>query len=105
MYSDSDCFFSRPINLQDYIKDNKPEILYTSWDLVGDAIVWKEPTENFFGEPVEFEMMRRNNQIYHRSTLVALSEYKDNIEKIVLGSYRWSEFNVISTFAYKFENL
>lgn len=103
MFSDSDCFFDHQINLQDYIVDDKPEILYTSWQDVGDAIVWKQPTEEFFGEPVEWEMMRRNNQIYHRSTLVALSEYKNDIEKIVMSSHRFSEFNVISTYAYKFE--
>lgn len=103
MFSDSDCLFDHKINLQDYIKDDKPEILYTSWQDVGDAIVWKQPTELFFGEPVEWEMMRRNNQIYHRSTLVAISEYKKDIESIIIGSHRWSEFNVMSSYAYKFE--
>lgn len=103
MFSDSDCIFTYPINLQDFIVNDKPEILYTAWEDVGDAIVWKEPVELFMKEPVEWEMMRRNCLIYHRSTLVAISEYAPDLEKIIMSSKRWSEFNAMSAFAYKYE--
>jgi len=104
MFSDSDCFFTYPVNLQDVIKDDKPEILYTAWDKVGDAICWRKPTEAFIKEPVSHERMRRNQMCFHRSTLVAISEYEPNIEKIIMGSERWSEFNALAAFAFKYEH-
>jgi hypothetical protein len=103
MFSDSDCIFDREINVDDYIADGKPEILYTDYSKVGDAICWKQPTEAFIKEPVQFEMMRRNCLIYHRSTLVAIEEYEPNLKHIILTSGRFSEFNAMSVFAYKFE--
>lgn len=103
MFSDSDCFFDHPINLQDCIKDDKPEILYTDWSLVGDAKCWREPTEKFLKEPVEWEMMRRNQMVFHRSTLVAISEYEPNIEEVIMGSEKFSEFNAMAAYAFKYE--
>lgn len=103
MFSDSDCFFDHPLNLQDCIKDDKPEILYTAWKDVADAIVWREPTEKFLKEPVEWETMRRNNQIYHRSTLIAISEFQPNVEEIIMSSAKFSEFNTMSSYAMKHE--
>jgi hypothetical protein len=103
MFSDSDCFFTYPINLQNYITDDKPEILYTDWSKVGDGIIWKEPTEAFMKEHVPYEMMRRNCLIYHRLTLVKISEYAPDIEKTIMSSHRFSEFNAMSAYAYKYE--
>lgn len=103
MFTDSDCFFDHPINLQDFIVDDKPEILYTSWDKVGDAVAWREPTEKFMQGPVEWEMMRRNNLIYHRDTLKSIAEYAPNLETTIMNSEKFSEFNCISSFAYKYE--
>jgi hypothetical protein len=104
LFSDSDCFFTYPINLQDHIKDDKPELLYTSWDKVGQAIIWKEPTERFMKGEVLWEGMRRNCLIYHRSTLVAISEYEPNLENMIMQSERWSEFNCMTYFAFTYEN-
>lgn len=103
MFSDSDCLFDHPIDLQEFIVDDKPEILYTSWDKVGDAIAWKEPTEKFMKEPVQWEFMRRNNCIYHRNTLIAISQYEPNLEHLIMGSGKWSEFNCFGAYAYKNE--
>lgn len=103
MFTDSDCFFDHPINLHDFIADNKPEILYTDWQKVGDAIAWKVPTEKIMGEPVAWEFMRRNCLIYHRETLVKINEWQPNLEKIIMGSERFSEFNLLGAWAYKNE--
>jgi len=103
MFSDSDCFFTYPVNIQDCIKDDKPEILYTSWQDVGDAIVWREPTEKFLREPVEWETMRRNQQVYHRSTLENIEKFEPSRERIIMGSSKFSEFNTMSSFCQKFE--
>lgn len=103
LFSDSDLIFDHPINLQDFIADGKPEILYTSYDKVGDAICWKEPTETFIKEPQEFEWMRRNALIYHRSTLEAIEKYEPNLEYIIMTSQRFSEYNAIGAYAWKYE--
>jgi hypothetical protein len=103
LFSDSDLIFDHPINLQDFIADGKPEILYTSYDKVGDAICWKEPTETFIKEPQEFEWMRRNALIYHRSTLVNIEKYEPNLEYIIMTSQRFSEYNAIGAYAWKYE--
>lgn len=103
MFSDSDLIYDHDINLQTFIETRKPEILYTSYDKVGDAKCWKEPTEAFIKDPQEYEFMRRNNLIYHRSTLEAIEQYEPNLEYIVMNSPRFSEFNAIGAFAWKFE--
>lgn len=103
MFSDSDLIYDHDINLQTFIETRKPEILYTSYDKVGDAKCWKEPTEAFIKDPQEYEFMRRNNLIYHRSTLEAIEQYEPNLEYIVMNSSRFSEFNAIGAFAWKFE--
>lgn len=103
MFSDSDCFFTYPINLQDYVADGKPEILYTDWSKVGDARVWKEPTEKFMKDVVPWEFMRRNQMCYHRSTLVSIAAYEPNLERIIMSSEKFSEFNCIGAYAFKFE--
>jgi hypothetical protein len=103
MFSDSDCIFTYPINLQDYIIDDKPEILYTNWDLVGDALAWRRPTEIFMGESVPYEFMRRNCLIYHRSTLLHIAGYSPDLENTIMKSEKWSEFNCFGAFAYKYE--
>lgn len=103
MFSDSDLIYDHDINLQSFIETRKPEILYTSYDKVGDAKCWKEPTEAFIKDPQEYEFMRRNNLIYHRSTLEAIEQYEPNLEYIVMNSQRFSEFNAIGAFAWKFE--
>lgn len=103
MYGDSDCIFTYPLDLQQFIKDDKPEILFTDWSKVGDAICWREPTEEFMKEPVPFEFMRRNCCIYHRSTLLAIHKYAPNLEHTIMHSDRFSEFNCMGAFAYKYE--
>lgn len=103
LFADSDCIFDHPINVQEFIVDDKPEILYTDYSRVGDAICWKEVTEAFIKEPMQYEMMRRNCLIYHRDTLVAIEKYEPNLEYIIMSSVRFSEFNAMSAYAWKYE--
>lgn len=103
MFSDSDCFFDHPIDLQKFIAGDKPEILYTDWGNVGEAKCWKEPTEKFMKDSVDWEFMRRNCLIYHRSTLEAISVFQPELEKMIMTSKAFSEFNCIGAFAYKYE--
>lgn len=101
LFADSDCIFDHKINLQDFIP--VPEILYTSYDQLPDAIIWQKPTEQLIGDPQPYEWMRRNCLIYHRSTLVNLNAWKPGLKKIVMESKRFSEFNLIGAYAWKFE--
>ncbi len=103
LFADSDCMWDHKINLQDFVASGKPEILYTDYNKLPDAIIWKEPTEKFIKEPVEFEFMRRNCLIYYRQTLVDISEYESNLENIIMSSDRFSEFNAIGAFIYKYK--
>jgi hypothetical protein len=99
LFADSDCFFDRPIDLATYLPT--PEILYTEWSKVGDAICWKGVTESLIECPYEF--MRRNCLIYHRDTLARLNEYFPDLELAIMASKSFSEFNLIGAYAYKFE--
>lgn len=101
MFSDSDVFFDHPINLQDYVYEGKPEILYTSWEKVDQAICWKAPTEKFMSEEVPFEFMRRLPLFYHRHTLVEIEKFQPDLENLIMSSERWSEFNCLGAWAYK----
>lgn len=103
LFSDSDCIFDHEINLQDFVKDEKPEILYTDYSKVGDAICWKEVTEAFIKEPQQFEWMRRNCLVYHRGTLERIAAYEPNLEYIIMSGNRFSEFNAIGAYAFKYE--
>lgn len=103
MFSDSDCFFDHPINVQELVKDGRPEILLTSWEKTGDAKVWREPTERFIKDIMPFEGMRRNTMIYHRSTLEAIAAYEPNLETVIMNSEKFSEFNCMTAYAYKYE--
>lgn len=103
MFTDSDCLWTYPVNVQGVIKDDKPEILYTGWEKVADAICWRKPTELFLGEKVPFEYMRRNQLTYHRETLLRIANFAPDLEKMIMESERFSEFNSIGSFAYKYE--
>ncbi len=104
MYSDSDAFCCSPINLQDLITDDKPEILFTDYQKLPDAIIWQKPTEAIIGSKIQWEYMRRLGLIYHRDTLVNLNNWQPNLESIIMRSERFSEFNLLGAFANKFEN-
>lgn len=103
LFSDSDLIFDHPINLQDFIADGKPEILYTDWAKVDQAICWKKPTETVMNEPVLWEFMRRNALIYHGETLVNINEWRPGLESLIMNSNSFSEFNLMGAYAFKYE--
>jgi glycosyltransferase involved in cell wall biosynthesis len=105
MYLDSDCIFHSPVNIEDLIKDGKPQILMTNYkELEGSP--WQKPTAEFLGKVPEFEFMRRHCFIYHRQTLANLEKwFKKDLKEYILSrpGGTFSEFNVIGFFAYLFE--
>jgi len=104
MFTDSDCFFTYPVDIRDAINNGKPEILYTSWDKVDQAITWKEPTERILGCPAKFEYMRRNQLCYHRDSLIHIGQWRPDLETLIMRSEKFSEFNLIGAYCNVFEN-
>lgn len=103
LYADSDCIFDKPTDLKTLIKDGKPEILYTHYSKVGDAICWKESTDRFMNEPQEYEFMRRLPLIYHRSTIETIYNLVPDLEHRIMTSEKWSEFNCLGAWAFRHE--
>ena len=101
MFVDSDCIFYKHINLQPLIINGTPEILYTHYSKVGDAICWKPCTERFMNDTVHYEYMRRLPLIYHRETLETIHTLEPNLESIVMNSGMFSEFNALGAWAHK----
>lgn len=103
LFSDSDNFFHKPLDLQSLLVDGKPEILYTDYKDVGDGIIWKDPTEKFIKKPVQYEFMRRLPLMYWRTTLIDISTFAPDLQKTILSSERFSEFNCMGAYAFNFE--
>ena len=100
LFSDSDVIFDHEVNVMDYVSNDTPQILYTHYDKVGPAIIWKQCTETFLNTKIEFEFMRRLQLIYHRETLVKISEMYQNLEYSLMNSGHFSEFNFIGAWAF-----
>lgn len=106
LFVDSDCIFKPNSDIRDYFHDNKPVILKQRYENVGDAICWKEPTEDLFQEYVPYEYMRRAPQLFLRETLINFNTHFPFIEDYVvnLPYRRFSEFNALGYFAEKMES-
>lgn len=98
MFVDSDCIFTQPLDLSTLL--NNPELLYTPYSMVGDAICWKKCTEKAVLQTVEFEFMRRNGLIYHRSTLENFEAFLGDLKEYVLSQKVFSEFNALGAYAW-----
>jgi hypothetical protein len=101
LFVDSDCLFYKPINIETLLNNGKPQILYTPYTKVGDAICWKECTDRFMNDSINFEYMRRLPLMYHRETLETIHNLEPNLESIIMNSGRFSEFNAIGAWAHK----
>ncbi len=102
VFADSDMVWDRKIDFNDLLVDGKPEILYTDYEKIEDAKIWQAPTSKFIGEEVQYEFMRRHN-VYHRSTFEAIAKFAPELEKTIMGSAMFSEFNAAGCYAYKYE--
>lgn len=103
LYADSDCIFDKHTDLRTLVKGGKPEILYTDYSKVGDALCWKECTDKWMNEPQQYEFMRRLPLVYHRSTIETIFNLVPDLERIIMTSGRWSEFNALGAWAFRHE--
>lgn len=97
LYVDSDVCFFTPTDLSEFFIDGKPYLMRTRYELVGDAICWKKPTEDILKFSLKYEYMRRIPIMFKHSTLVALSN-RVNIDKLSQRE-RLSEFNLLGAYA------
>lgn len=107
-FVDSDIVFTEPLHVDFFFRDGHPIILKTRYDgkRLGGAECWKDITEKALGYPVEFEYMRRNCLVYHRSTLELISRSYPALEKYVMKqpNRAFSEFNFMGAFVEKFHS-
>lgn len=105
LFTDSDFCFNKKIDLQDLLVDGKPQILYTPYEKVGNAICWQEPTEKIMGDKVDFEFMRRLPLVYHRTTLVNFEAwFPFKLKAYITSQKMFSEFNALGAYAWLHEN-
>ena len=105
LFVDSDCVFHTPFTPESYMRDGKPILLKTDYQLLGSSIVWQAITSDFVGWYVDYEYMRRLPWMYKRSSL-------QNFRKTYLKLYNhlygmedrsFSEFNVLGAYIDRFE--
>lgn len=97
LYVDSDVCFFTPTDLSEFFIHGKPYLMKTRYELVGDAICWKKPTEEIIGLRLEYEYMRRMPLLFARQTLKDLALRVDVNKLAELKSL--SEFNVVGAYA------
>jgi hypothetical protein len=83
-------------------------MIITPYGLVGDAIMWKAPTEACLQSRVEYEFMRRFPLTYHKSTLCDFGKWfeqtgRGKIENHIARQSIFSEFNAIGAYAFAYE--
>ncbi len=105
LFVDSDVIFKEGADVRDYLHDNKPIIGMDKYENVGGAICWKKPTEQVFGENIDYEYMRFSPQLFMRETLVDIAKYFPDLENYVMSQpYRqFSEFNFLGYYCWKME--
>lgn len=106
LYVDSDCVFKTAFSPESFMRDGKPILLKTKYELVGDGAIWKPITENFVGWAVEYEYMRRLPWMYKCSSLANFHHYFDDLEYTLksMVDRSFSEFNALGAYIDKFES-
>jgi hypothetical protein len=105
LYVDSDCVFTKKFDITDFMRHEKPLILKTRYELVGDAICWKPSTEVLTGLTLTHEYMRRLPLLYRRDTLINLHKQLPNLltDAQHIKGRNISEFNIIGAYAEAYE--
>jgi hypothetical protein len=107
VFWDSDVIACEPVDVSEWIKDGKPIIWKTKYELTQTP--WRPITEKAVGFDVEWEYMRRMPLTYLRSTLVDCQAFIEGVHKRPLRNYlssvphrAFSEFNAIGAYAEKY---
>lgn len=105
LFLDSDVFAVDDIYPDMFFKADKPIWLYSEWDVVGDAICWKQITDEIVGKTPPHEFMRRLPMLVKRDTLSQMADYLRAVHKKPLLQLfkdikHISEFNAMGTYAW-----
>jgi hypothetical protein len=118
----SDCFITKPLHPSLYFVDGKPLMLFNSYQhlLNGGANVkdWWEGTSAAMGFNVEYEFMRRLPLVYPARVLKGTRDHLEKIHEDPFDLYvystvpedgeqyhsKFSESNVIGSYAYYYDN-
>lgn len=111
LFIDSDTVFITETTPETFMRDNKIWLYKTPYlpDILGQAMCWKQRTEDALSFPVEYEYMRRFPLMYWTDTLKKVESYMlgmgKPLEKYILSQNGndFSEFNLIGAYAEKFE--
>ncbi len=111
LFLDSDSWFQMPSTPASFCDGGKPTVLFRDWNLVGNAICWKAPTERAIKSPVPSEFLARVHQLFRTETLWNLERWFLVAHGTTLLDYiqtlkNWndiSEFNLMSAFAWFYE--
>lgn len=103
LFLDSDCVFTRPVNVSkdpDLWEGERPILWFTPWKDVGDAQCWREPVREILGWDPEAETMRRHPMIFTNMT-IKRTVYHITLHRGIdlLERDRISEFNLMGNYA------
>jgi hypothetical protein len=98
LFVDSDCVFSRDVDLQTdpTINLGRPIVLYRSWEESGDGVCWKPRAELALGYPAKVETMCRYPFCFPRSVIQECWETL-GIER--MKGVELTDWNVLGNFA------
>lgn len=107
VFCDSDCCAHAEFTPEHYMKDGKPEILKTPFDVLGNSVPWRPATEAALGEPVEFELMRALRLMYRRETLAGFRAWMRHkhmmpLDAFIVRTTNFSEFCALGAWAHKY---
>lgn len=107
-FVDSDCFFYRPINIQEELfKDGKPILMATPYTDLPPSVPWQPVTEKALGFLPEFETMRRLPLLYKAEHLDRLRRHIAHVHGQSVNDYinsvsSFSEFNALGSYILKY---
>lgn len=109
MFIDSDTICYGDNTADDFFTNGKPDLFYSEWDEVGQALCWRAPTKAWLGIDPPYEFMRRFPLTYSHDTIANCRKYMEeknekSLLEIMKGAAAISEFNLIGAYAWEFES-
>jgi hypothetical protein len=109
LVTDSDTLFVEPVTPESFMREGKPQWLYTPWN---DAMLqhagtraWKDCMEKFLGLPSPGEMMRRQPFMFPRHVLPSIREFclkkhGKSLEDYIMNAGSFSEWNCLGLYCW-----
>jgi hypothetical protein len=100
LFVDSDCVFTRPVDLKTdpFINAERPMVYYREWSEVGPALCWHAPTLAVLGFEPPYETMYGYPDCYPRDVLVDLWKHVGGEDRL-RALKNPTDLNVMGNFA------